>query len=294
MGDTQKKITDIQQKEKEFLSKIGALPTLPVIFKQIIASLEDPDTSAGKLKDIIIKDQTIASKLLKLVNSAYFGLSKPVDDIKRAIIILGFGTIKSVALSVSLLSKFAGAKTRKFKTTEFWIHSISVAELCKYISGTYLISESDHMYTLGLLHDIGKILLEIYFSSEYSDVLEMAENENIPITNAEMKYLGFDHSIAGFWLGKQWKFPDSLLIPIRNHHTLPGSETEFDLETRLVTLSDSIIKQNHIGFSGDSIVPELKMPQLEYFNFNSRHADEFREFAVENLDNIRNFMQLVN
>ena len=185
---------EIDQK-RILIQRIKILPTIPVIFHRILQCTEDPKSSASDLKETILKDQSISAKILNLANSAYYGYMKKVEDITQAIVILGFDTIIDVAVSVSVLKAFNDIRIEVFEKEKFWMHSLATAETSKLIS-KYLQEKSLEVYfIIGLLHDIGKVILSYFFSEDYDTVIFDTRVSNSYVYESEKKVFGFDLSL---------------------------------------------------------------------------------------------------
>ncbi len=279
--------------EENLLEHIKSLPTLPVIFHHIISSLENQETSAETLKEIIIKDQTISSKVLMMANSAWYSLTKPVEDIKKAVVLLGFGTIRNIALSTSLMSGFSNVQSPVFDRNEFWVHSIAVAELCKYTSEFIKQKNPDKVYTAGLLHDIGRLVLYVINKLEYERVILNSVKKSTIICDAEKELLGIDHARAGYLTGKHWNFPETLLFSILHHHDMRSLDYPGPVEPQIVFFCNSLINSRKIGFSGDNTIQSLNPDHYDIPGINEKFIENCIEYAEASSEKIREFLQLI-
>jgi HD-like signal output (HDOD) protein len=201
------------------IDTVTALPTLPEVVHNLLQRIEDPATSARDLGDLIAYDQAISSRLLKVANSAYYGRMSHVATVKQAIIVLGFDEVKSLALGIGVFSTLsASAEHACFDRKEFWLHSIKCALAARIICEQCTTIDRCVAFTGGLLHDIGKIALDLVLSDRYDQIKTVMSSDELPLHAAEQKVLGFCHADAGGWLAERWKFPASLTEPIRWHH----------------------------------------------------------------------------
>ena len=247
------------------IQKIELLPTIPIMLQKIIAISSDPNTSAQDLERTIIKDQSIAAAILKLANSAYYGYARTVDDIGRAIVIIGFKTAVSVAISVSVLRSLTQIiQSDEFDCTEFWKHSIASGE-----AGQLFAREMDpairdglsRAYIVGLLHDIGKIVLAYLDDVHFNDAVFEARALQKPLFECEERIFGFDHQTAGGWLAERWHLPEGIVAAVRYHH-IPHSGIDKCPEHLLPDVlvahtANYIVHSVHIGTSGDVVPQEL-------------------------------------
>jgi len=265
------------EKKRRFIQKITILPTIPVVFYKIIQCADDPNSSASDLKETILNDQSICAKVLNLANSAYYGFMKEVKDVTQAIVILGFDTVVDVAISVSILKAFEGIKSDEFNKEQFWMHSLATAEAAKLIAKNLEKKTLEVYFVLGLLHDIGKVILANFFAEDYDTVVLDARASSSLIYESEKKVFSFDHTDAGGWLSEKWKFPDRIILPIRFHHQVEKIPPDFNDEIYITYLSNIVAKRCGIGFGGDyadhvlnrDVMRKLKLKDKDISTFTS-------------------------
>jgi putative nucleotidyltransferase with HDIG domain len=212
------------------LDRIEDLPTLPSILFEVNRLLENIDTSAKKLSDTIAKDQSMVGKILKLVNSAFYGFRSTVSDISNAVVLLGFNTVRNSIISVSIIETFSGKNELEgFDITEFWKHSIAVAVTSKWLAEKYRVEDPDNCFVAGLLHDIGKLVLSQYFQDLFIKVWITAQKENLAFYEAEKKEIPVKHPMIGSLLAKKWQFPDHLVDTVKCHHSVRNTVSNYEL-----------------------------------------------------------------
>ena len=199
---------------------IKNISTLPAVIIQIIKTTNNPASSAHDLNKIITKDQAIAAKILQMANSSYYELSGKVKDLDRAITLLGFNTVRTLALSISILDHFKGrSQSGYFNRGQFWEHSMGVAILSKIFAekrgGRLNVEEA---YIGGLLHDLGTIILDQFFHEKFAKILELVYESNIDFLEAEKMVIGIDHAQFGAKIAVAWDYPQMLVSMIGNHH----------------------------------------------------------------------------
>ena len=203
----------------EQLDKIKEIPTLPTIVFELNQHLQNPETSIAKVSQTIEKDQAMALKILKLVNSAFYGFRSKVSDVNNAVVLLGFNAVRNAIISVSVIN--ALPKTllfQDFEMIDFWKHSLAVAVTSKNIAQKAGGESADNCFVGGLLHDVGKVIMAQYLTDEFVKVWSRMQNEYLPFYEAEQKELPVDHTQIGAYLADRWQLPTGLTDAIRWHH----------------------------------------------------------------------------
>ena len=209
------------------VERIVCLPTMPQLARQIAVMVDDPKSSAGQVGDAIKRDPATAARILRLVNSAYFGLANPVKTVQQAVSLLGFKVIRSVAVSTSLPSAFKGlVSCGAFSQERFWKHSLLTACLCKSIAKKCRGVEPEAAFDLGLLHDLGKLVLACYTAEHTTAIISMAKDKQLSYDRVEKDVLNTTHSEVGAWLANRWNFPPELAAEIREHHASAACESD--------------------------------------------------------------------
>ena len=223
------------------LEQIEDLPTLPAIAMEVNKMLQDQEASINRLCERIEKDQVMVAKILKLVNSAFFGLSSRIDSLSHAVVLLGFNTIQSAVVSISLvkaLSRCSGLDG--FSMEAFWRHSVAVAVTSKHLALKSRLYPSDVCFLGGLLHDIGKVVLAQYFGAEFERVWRSSRENGLSFYEAEKMALPMGHPKIGGFLARKWKLPPNLVDAISHHHHVKASIGDPDF-TMIVQVSDLIV-----------------------------------------------------
>jgi HD-like signal output (HDOD) protein len=247
----------IEQRQRA-IQKIELLPSIPIILQKIIATSSDPNSSAQDLERIIIRDQSISATILKLANSAFYGYSRTVDDVGRAIVIIGFKTAFSIAISVSVLKTLIHAvEGDEFNFMEFWKHTIAAGEAGKLFAQEVEYNGLPRAYVIGLLHDIGKVVLSFIDSRNFDDSIFEARAMKKPLSICEEHFFGFDHQTAGGWLAEQWHLPEGIIAAIRYHHNLEQCPEHLIRDALIGHSANYIVKKVHIGANGEVIEPVL-------------------------------------
>ena len=205
---------------KKLVVQMDRIPSIPSVYAEIVEKLRDSDTSVEEIGDLIQKDLGITAKLLKLVNSAFFGLSRQLSTPSEAAAYLGIDTIKSLVLGVNAFASFEGSKLPGFTLEKLFAHSMSVAATAREIirSEDGARNVADQSFVAGMLHDIGKLVLALNLPTEYDQAFRLAQTEQIPLHISEETVLGVNHAdVAGFILSL-WGLPASVVDAISYHH----------------------------------------------------------------------------
>jgi putative nucleotidyltransferase with HDIG domain len=197
------------------IDKIKEIPTLPDVVFKVSEVVNNPNTSAADLEDVIAHDQAIAAKVLKLVNSAFYGLPGKVDTLSRAIPLLGFSTVRNLVMSVSIFNISA---ISEFDMKAFWRHSFATSTAARAIAIADGLPDAETHSLAGLLHDMGKVVMFQYFVKEYLKVIDLMEKKNLTFLQAERELYQVDHTEVGRELTSRWGFPPNLVAAIAHHH----------------------------------------------------------------------------
>jgi signal transduction histidine kinase/HD-like signal output (HDOD) protein len=201
------------------------------------------DKSAEEIASIIRENPSLTLKILKIANSPMYTTGVRISSIKDAVILLGYKTIKSLVLSITVKDIFSDEREEWFSYREFWLHSIATAviseEIAREVNQSTSGSEMD-AYTAGLLHDIGKAMLLISDHKQYRQVVDLIDERKLTFAEAEQQVFGFDHSDVSAFLFKYWELSENLIIPVRDHHR----EEQYLIETSdRVTMTVSAANQ---------------------------------------------------
>jgi HD-like signal output (HDOD) protein len=199
------------------IRRLEQVPTLPGFFNKIVETVADDRTSAKDLAEIISMDQALTAKVLRLANSAYYGRFRKVSTVEQAVTIVGFNEVKSVSLSVAVFGSFS--RRLPLQSLEsFWVHALSCATAVKAIGDRGQEMSLEKVYFGGLLHDIGKLVLNLLFGSDYLAIIAASAQEGCALHEAEESTYGVHHAQVGEWLAERWHFPTDLSESIAYHH----------------------------------------------------------------------------
>jgi len=239
-------LTDREIKLHSYLQKIEYVPTIPIVVNQVLVELQKPDVDLDEVADIIMADQVLTLRIIRLINSAFWGLQHQVQSLKEAIVYLGLREVRNVVLTTWLVNVFV-SKVAKFKIETFWEHSFGCALLCRLIARQIGYHDPDRAYLGGLLHDVGEVIFCQYFPEEFAQIVYLVENQMISFHEAEEKIMGINHTDIGIWLIDHWHLPHYLGEVIEKHHTPQEAEHEPDL-VAIVNLADLFCRLRGLGY----------------------------------------------
>jgi putative nucleotidyltransferase with HDIG domain len=180
--------------------------------------LSDENASIKKLSEVIEKDQSMAVKILKMANSAFYGTLGRVSSIDHALVILGIGEIKSILLAFSVRDFFSDSMSDSIDRNRFWKHSIICSQVAKYLARYFNRSSDDTLFLSGLIHDMGKVVFDQYFHEEFVDIVHFVNENHTTFSEGEREILGITHYQVAAKLLQQWKFPQRVVMQVFFHH----------------------------------------------------------------------------
>lgn len=248
---------------KSIVDRIIDLPTLPQVVQKIVGLLDDPASSVKQINEVMSQDPALVAKILKVVNSAFYGLPNRVSSIQQAIVILGFNTVKSLAISASVLDMF-GSGEEHFSYEKFWAHSIGTATVAEILADREPMVDRDTAFVGGLMHDMGKLVLDQYASAEFQEILAIAREREIGFAEAEAEVLETSHAEIGYWLAQKWQLEDILANAIRHQHDVADAPDEPSRKlAAVVAFADHIVRLRQYGESGSYGRPALPVAAWE-------------------------------
>lgn len=267
------------------VNRISELPTLPFMYKRIAALTDNPRTNAADMAKVISEDQVLTGKLLKLVNSPFYGFSQKISTVTRAVVIIGINALKNLVLSTSVISTFKGKRSKFFDHERFWEHSYGVALTSKIIARHARLKNLEEVFVAGILHDIGKLVHSLYLGDDFKKVMEVANIQNVLISKAEKDVLGFSHADTGYMLLRRWKLPVKIGMIVQHHHQPPLSRN-YHKETAVIHLADILTRAMMIGWSGDNVIPRLYKESWEELELSLKDIELILEEVEDELESV--------
>ncbi|PIP72157.1 MAG: phosphohydrolase [Nitrospinae bacterium CG22_combo_CG10-13_8_21_14_all_47_10] len=265
--------------EKAIKDWVGSPPNVYVKLKQ---TLEDPRSSFKEFAAIIGHDPSLSARLLKVVNSAFYGLENKVETITHALGIIGTEQLTQLVLATSVTKQFSGIPENLVSMDLFWRHSIACGVTAKIIADWVGERNLESYYLAGMLHDIGSLVIYKKFPVEAEKVLTRCKENKEHLFDVEREVFGASHAKVGGKLLAGWGLPMSLCEPVFFHHR-PQKAKEYSLATKIIHVADSIVDEMNLGSSGEAlpnpvdlnILNELGFSELPTHRFESKIKDQY-------------------
>ncbi len=247
---------DKRREVKKKLRSLQGLPTLPPIVAKLTQMIGDETVSAPQIASVIERDQVLTSKVLRLVNSAFYGFPRKISTVSSAIVLLGFNVIRTLVITASIF------EIMQSRDVGLWEHSLGVAAVAGVLASELNVPNPEEVATAGLLHDLGKVVERAVLFEDYKSIQELVEKEGFAWMEAEERVLHMTHPEIGGYVLNRWNLPEKLVEVVSCHHDL-GKAKKFKLETAVVHLADIIVRARGFGYGGDPWVPEPEEKALK-------------------------------
>ena len=224
---------------KELVASIEQVVSLPEVCLRINEMVEDESSSADDISQVIMQDANLSARLLRLVNSAYYGLPGKVATISRAITFVGTTELRDLTLVTASCNLFSGIPSSMINMKDFWHFSIATGILSRQFARQCIQLHPERMFVIGVLHDIGRLVVLWHLTSQARDILLIAHGKNQLFAGAEEEVLGFTHCDVGYELAQSWQLPQSISNAIRHHHD-PASATDHLLESAILHIAQAL------------------------------------------------------
>jgi HD-like signal output (HDOD) protein len=243
---------DVNELVRQAVKKVSAIATLPEVTAQIIKTVEDPKSSAQQLHKIVSYDPALVTRILKVVNSSFYGLPGQIASIDRAIVLLGLNAVKNIAVAASIGQLFRGVKLCEgFTAKDLWKHCIAVGVVAREIAKQMKVPLGDEAFLAGMIHDVGLLVSLQTAPEQLRNVCEAARNnDSADFCQLEREAMnGLDHQMLGAGLAELWKFPMSCRLVAGHHHQPSSSPDQQRLLLWLVYAADTLCAQGQQGFN---------------------------------------------
>lgn len=280
------------------LKRIRDIPSLPDVVNKILAVISQPNTPASEIARLISYDPGLTSKVLRMVNSAAYGFQRQISSIQHGIMILGFNNVRGLVLSASIFKLFEGhAHPGGLNHKQFWEHSLGTAVAARLIAKTLRVPEADDIFSAAMLHDIGKVVLDVYFKQHYENVLQTARSQQMPLHGnpfyqLEQAQMGMNHTGIGSYLAAKWKLPLTITEVIQYHHQ-PQLAENCPALVHLVALANELaVLQYEKG--GVYEREHFSESLLEYFNLGDEDLQEFLTLLEDDMHSAHDLLNSIS
>lgn len=271
-------------------SRIDELPTLPAVVPRILKLMEDGRSNVSEVTEAVSRDPALAAKILKAANSAYYGFPQKISDLERAVALLGFNMVRSLALSIGVIDGMGGSGG-DYAWEALWIHSLAVASAMKLTDAAAGRQEGPSHFVVGLLHDVGKVVMHRFFPEAFDAALGTGGKHAGLLDPAnERAVFGMDHGEVGAMLLERWKFPVTICEPIARHH---GGGPPADADTALLRVADALARKAGFTESPDLPYTAPAPEELAVLGLEEKAAEAAVEELAESEEKFRAFVAAI-
>lgn len=257
------------------IANLGEIATLPEVTVKIIQIVENPKSTARDLHEVIKNDPALSTRLLKVVNSAFYGLPGQIASVDRAIVLLGLSAVKNIAIAASMTQMFnAGRGVEGFSGTEIWRHSLAVAVGCRLLSAAQGHPPVEESFLAGLIHDLGLLVERQVFPQKIGEVIARHASDGGAFCDLEKEMIGADHGAFGMALAQKWRFPMNLCMAIGYHHRPMDLAPVNRHLSVLVRVADVMACKSGIGFCATAANEDYEEELLTLLKLDQAAVDE--------------------
>jgi len=275
---------------QELIANLGDLPPLPQVAAQVLRLAADPDSTTQELQRVISTDQALSAQILKIANSAMFGMVREVKTLTQAIMTLGFSTIKSVAIASSARNLYNRGGTG-LQERLLWEHALITALSARAYARAFRSPRLEEAFLGGLMHDIGKSVMGIKFPERYGALVRSIYNEDVDGLDAELELFGFDHAMVGEAILHSWNLPRSLGNTVRWHHDPLHAPAEDLALTAFVALGNQLALDRNVGIGKPESLSRSTGQAMEILNLTPEVLDSHRLSVVEALESDKDLIR---
>lgn len=237
---------------KKLENIIHFIPPIPAVIVELVRALDDENSNMGTIARIIAKDPPMSMNVLKVANSAFYRLANKVSTVDHAVNMLGVKEISMICVSCGAYQALKPPRDAgTFNLQEFWKHSVATGVIARTLCKELSVGDRQTIYFGGLLHDIGKVVLDRFAHEVYKIIIQITHDECIPMIEAEKKILGESHDVIGGLIMEKWKFPFVLADIARFHHSVSASSEQSRPSIALCALADELARLQFYGFGGN-------------------------------------------
>jgi len=268
---------------QELIANLGDLPPLPQVATQVLRLAADPDSTTQELQRVIATDQALSAQILKIANSAMFGMVREVKTLTQAIMTLGFSTIKSIAIASSARNLYNRGGTG-LQERLLWEHALITALSARAYARIFRNPRMEEAFLSGLMHDIGKSVMGVKFPERYGALLRSIYNDGADGMETELELFGFDHAMVGEALLHAWNLPRSLGSMVRWHHDPLHAPAEDQALTAFVALGNQLALDRNIGIGRPDSLLRPTGQAMEILDLTPESLEGHRLQVVEALE----------
>ncbi|MBW1741184.1 MAG: HDOD domain-containing protein [Deltaproteobacteria bacterium] len=274
------------------IKSINKLPPFPDVASRALQILDDPRASVDQVISVIQYDQAVTANVLKLCNSAYYGLRRKVHSLREGLVLLGNAELKSIILASTTVRLFQQEnKGYDLAKGELWKHAVATGIISKIISDRVGASEHPSLFTAALLHDIGKVVLNSFVDRYFEQIIALVNEGELSFLEAESKMLGINHAEVGAKTGESWNFPGDIVQAIRLHHS-PEEVLDDDPITPIIYLANIITLSMGIGVGRDGLSYRGKQEVLKHYGLKAKDLQEIVVDFYDQYSKVQDILKL--
>jgi len=277
---------------KDIARAMGELPTLPVVVTRVLKVVEDSGSSANDLVAIIQNDQAIAGKVLRVANSAYYGLRRQVKSISHAVVLLGFDTVRNLCLGVGVFRSFVPyGLHEQLDVEQFWEHTIATGVCARMLWKEQRWEGQEEAFLAGLIHDIGRLAFLAADPRGYGAMIRKARRTQTPMVTIEQEAFGGTHAELGGMLCDRWGFGEDLREPVRLHHDVEHCAEEHARQAAGVALGNFLSHDRRIGWAVDTAPAVMPQAALDRLGITAEHVGRLGDHLENRRSEIESFTE---
>lgn len=274
---------------QDIVEKTPDLPTIPAAALAVMRETESATGTATTVAHHLGQDQALTARVLRLSNSAYYGLQRQVMDLQEAVVVLGMRSVRNLAMVAATYPWLSRPlKGYGLGPKEMWTHAFGVAVGAQLVAKRARLQEVDTMFTAGLVHNMGKVALSIWLENKIPAMLALAVRDNLTFDQVERKLLGYDHAEVGAFMAEQWNLPKQLIQAIRYHHE-PDQCPDKNPIVDCVHIGDFLTMSMGFGLGGDGLRYDFHEAALSRIALD---ASIFDELAAGFIDAVEEYEKL--
>ncbi len=264
---------------KSKLSQIENIATLPHIAAEILDLLRNNQSSMRQIAGVVERDPSITLKIIKVANSPLWGFAGRIDNVQRALVLLGLRKVTNIVIAVSLYSTFAKLKPNPyFDRDKFWLHSVGTGQIARALTEKLNLNFQGEEFVAALVHDIGKVILDQFFPDQFLKIIKISQENGEQLIQVEQRELGCTHAEIGSWLMARWNLPKSIIQAVEFHHNPQQAPTARELAA-IVNIAEILCELWGIGFDGD--VKAVSLTDLESWRILRRVNGRIKDLDIE-------------
>ena len=264
----------------ELVSGVVRLGSLPEVCIRVNEMLDDPKISASDIGKIISQDPGLTARLLKIVNSAFYGFPSRIETVSRAVTVIGLRELRGLVLAASAVEAFSKIPNDILNMVRFWRHSVYCGVVAKLLAQRCDVLHSERLFVAGLLHDIGKLIISHRLPTQAREILRLQRETDLPEIQIERQVLGFDHAHVGGELLKVWQMPKTLMSAVRYHHE-PNETDDAIIDTSLVHIANGMTFIAEQGLDAEGKGDEILLYAWQTSGLKPEVMDEIFQQAGE-------------